>query len=153
MTLTLNHIPKCWHIVPPKNGDTTELECLSRSNRAHPCPAVKSWTEMLRRGIHATSRQIHAKIHPSKSVHGRGDSLSYDTVVDPPASKMLYALTSTFCSKLVLAFYSLINVSSDNFASIIPIISSSSNFASVFKPRHFDIPAMSVLILLANWIW
>ena len=28
-----------------------------RANRAHSCPAVKSRTEMLRRGIHATSRR------------------------------------------------------------------------------------------------
>ena len=57
MILALNHIPNSSQIVPPQSGNTTELECLCRSNRAHSCPAVNTWTEMLRRGIHAASRQ------------------------------------------------------------------------------------------------
>jgi hypothetical protein len=39
---------------------SNKADCLSRSSRAHPCPAVKSWTGMLRRGIHATSRRLLA---------------------------------------------------------------------------------------------
>ena len=63
--LALYPVPNNSQMLLPKVGIQPAQIAASRSNRAHPCPAVVPWTGMLRRGIHATSRRLLV-------VHGRG---------------------------------------------------------------------------------